>query len=121
MLEVNGNAANTTGVWATISDGRLKEDIRPLENSLELITKLQGVSFKWSDSLYGKSLQRGFVAQDVESVLPAWVSTGPDGNMRLEKIGVEALLVEAIKEQQAQIEALNALVLALKKQLDDSM
>ena len=47
-----------------------------------------------------------FIAQDVEGVLAEWVRTDPDGYMRLEPIGIHALLIEAIKEQQKQIEAL---------------
>ncbi len=85
-LQVNGNAANTTGEWATISDQRLKDDISPLTNSLEIVSKLKGVSFKWRDSVYGEGLQRGFIAQDVELVLPEWVSTGADWYKRIETL-----------------------------------
>jgi hypothetical protein len=111
-LEVSGNSGNATGVWATVSDERLKRDIRPLEGSLGKVRALRGVSFRWKDDekdrAYG--IQRGFIAQEVESVIPEWVKTSEDGTKSLEKIGVEALLVEAIKEQQAQIESLKSMV-----------
>jgi hypothetical protein len=104
---VNGAAANTTGVWAVVSDVRLKKDIIPLKDSLMTISKLKGVSFRWLDSEKDREygLQRGFIAQDVETVIPEWVKTSADGYKYLEKVGVEALLVEAIKELKVQKDA----------------
>ncbi|MFA5929227.1 MAG: tail fiber domain-containing protein, partial [Candidatus Margulisiibacteriota bacterium] len=59
-FDVNGSAGNTTGVWSTLSDVRLKKDIRPLQNSLDTLLKLQGVSFHWKDAQKDKTagLQR---------------------------------------------------------------
>ncbi|MFA5928639.1 MAG: tail fiber domain-containing protein [Candidatus Margulisiibacteriota bacterium] len=104
LLDVNGTAGNSTGVWANLSDIRLKKDIKTLANSLETILKLQGVSFHWKDAKKDKEagLQRGFIAQDVEKVIPEWVRTDAQGYKMLEKVGVEAILVEAIKDQQKQ-------------------
>ena len=112
LLDVNGVIRNATGVVANVSDVRLKRDIQPLEGSLEKVKALQGVSFHWKDAEKDKTygLQRGFIAQDVEKVIPEWVKTAPDGIKSLEKVGVEAILVEAIKEQQSQIEGLKSLV-----------
>lgn len=97
-LDVRGPAANTTGVWGIISDARLKKNIKPLNNALDTILKLQGVTFKWKDSKKGKGRQLGFIAQDVEKVIPEWVKTEKQGYKWLEKQGIEALFVEAIKE-----------------------
>ncbi len=105
-LVVNGTAGNFSGVWSNLSDRRMKRDIKPLENSLSKILKLKGVSFYWKDSERGKGLQRGFIAQDVEDVIPEWVKIDDDGYKRLEKIGVEALLIEAIKELKGENDAL---------------
>ena len=116
-LTVDGGAANTTGVWSTISDGRLKKDIQPIRNSLEIVSALQGVSFRWKDSLFGEGIQRGFIAQNVASVIPEWVHTDTDGYMRLEKIGIEALLVEAIKDLNAENDALKERIADLEKRL----
>ena len=112
LLDVNGVIRNATGVVANVSDVRLKRDIQPLEGSLEKVKALQGVSFHWKDAEKDKTygLQRGFIAQDVEKVIPEWVKTAPDGIKSLEKVGVEAILVEAIKEQQGQIESLKSLI-----------
>ena len=104
-LQVNGNAANTTGVWAVASDERLKRDILPIEGALQMVTALQGVGFNWRDDIKNEQFGQdmGFIAQDVERVLPQWVKTDADGYKRIEAIGIDALLVEAIKEQQQQI------------------
>jgi hypothetical protein len=108
LLTVNGSTDNTTGVWAVFSDRRLKKEIEPLQGALATVQKLQGVTFRWKDSkkdsTYGRV--RGFIAQDVEKVIPEWVKTKSNGFKQLETIGIDALLVEAIKEQQAMIEKL---------------
>lgn len=74
---------------------------------VSLVLALQGVEFHWKDpekdTRYG--LQRGFVAQDVEKVIPEWVKTREDGYKELEKVGVEAILVEAIKAQNSRIDS----------------
>ena len=106
-LEVAGSSANNTGSWITRSDFRLKRDIVPLTNALDVVTALQGVSFHWKDeekdNQYGKV--HGFIAQDVERVMPQWVMDGPDGYKSLEMIGLNAFLIEAIKELQVSASA----------------
>jgi hypothetical protein len=100
LLHVNGSAGNNTGVWSNVSDRRLKKEIEPIRGALGTVEQLQGVSFRWKDS--GKDAEygrvRGLIAQDVEKVIPEWVKTDPNGYRRLEPIGVDALLIEAIKE-----------------------
>ncbi|KKU99351.1 MAG: Hemagglutinin-like protein [Candidatus Wolfebacteria bacterium GW2011_GWE1_48_7] len=70
-----------------------------------MVTALQGVGFNWRDDIKNEQFGQvmGFIAQDVERVLPQWVKTDADGYKRIEAIGIDALLVEAIKEQQQQI------------------
>ena len=102
VFTVNGSADNTTGVWAVFSDRRLKKNIEPMTDVLSLVLRLQGVTFNWKDStknaVYGRV--HGFIAQDVEKVFPEWVKTQTNGYKQLETIGMDAILVEAIKEQQ---------------------
>ncbi len=117
LLHVNGTAGNGTGVWSTVSDKRLKKDIEPIEKALETVERLQGVTFHWKDAekdaQFGRV--RGLIAQDVEKVIPEWIKTDPDGYKRLEPIGIDALLIEAIKEQQRQIEGLRDKIQQLEK------
>ena len=121
---VDGGVSNTTGVWATFSDRRLKKDIVPIKNALATVSRLRGVSFNWKDSSkdarHGKA--RGLIAQEVERVVPEWVKTGSDGYKSVETIGMDAVLIEAIKElkaqsdrQQTEIESLRAELRASRK------
>ncbi|WP_413288350.1 tail fiber domain-containing protein [Bdellovibrio sp. HCB337] len=100
MFDVNGLTANVSGAWVVRSDARLKRDIATLENPLDTILNLHGVSFRWKDAEKDQKfgLQRGFIAQEVEKVVPEWVHEGSDGYKRIEKTGIEAYFVEAIKE-----------------------
>ncbi len=86
------------------SDLRLKENVRPLENATASLGKLRGVHFDWRSG--GRSV--GLIAQEVEAVLPDAVAVGPDGWKGINPTGVIALLVEAVKEQQAMIDELRA-------------
>ncbi|MGH7134044.1 MAG: tail fiber domain-containing protein [Phycisphaerales bacterium] len=127
-LSVNGTASKPGGgAWSTFSDARLKQDIRPLDNALARLLRLHGVSFAYTDpaaigELAGPRV--GFVAQDVETVFPDWVSTaaGAGGYKMLTIRGFEALAVEALRdlraEKDAQIESLRRENTELKAQLD---
>ena len=87
------------------SDSRLKENITPLTNSLEKVLKLKGVNFTWkSDSTHTPDL--GFIAQDVQKILPELViKDANDGLLSVKYQNLVAVLTEAIKEQQQQIES----------------
>ncbi|MDP2653609.1 MAG: tail fiber domain-containing protein [Candidatus Omnitrophota bacterium] len=110
-LAVNGTAANPTGTWSLLSDERLKTNIQPLRGSLEKVLSLRGVSFEWKDPAeHGNhtEMQRGFIAQEVEPVFPEWVGTNADGFKYVEPAGINAVVVEAIKELNAKMEELKA-------------
>ena len=92
------------------SDRKLKENIKPLENSLDKVLSLDGISFDWKDKSKGSSL--GFIAQDVEKVLPVLVKevetlkTENETHKVVNYDGVVPVLVEAMKEQQKLINRL---------------
>lgn len=111
-----GNAGDGTSVAANayfyISDKRLKKNVEPIEGALAKVLSLAGVTFAWK-STGEKSV--GLIAQDVEKVFPELVSENPNTGMKsVEYANLVAPLIEAVKEQQAQIEALKAEVEALK-------
>jgi hypothetical protein len=87
------------------SDKSLKTNIQPLQNSLEKIQQLQGVSFNWKST--GKA-DDGLIAQDVEKVFPELVSTDSEGKKSVEYGNLIGVLIEAIKEQQKQIDDLKS-------------
>ena len=105
-LDVNGNALIHGSVTAMSfldsSDQNKKKNIQTLNNPLETIQNLRGVSFRWKES-NEKSI--GFIAQEVEKVLPSLVS-GEEGEKSVAYGNLTAVLVEAVKELSAQNKAL---------------
>ncbi|MDH3650396.1 MAG: tail fiber domain-containing protein, partial [Saprospiraceae bacterium] len=82
--------------WNTFSDRRYKNDIRSIENANQLISQLNGRRFSWKKS--GQN-DLGFIAQEVEQVLPEIVHTNENGLKSLDYAKITPVLVEAIKEQ----------------------
>jgi hypothetical protein len=97
--------------WTSSSDARLKKNITTIENALEKVEKMRGVNFVWKNSSYtGNNL--GFVAQELVKVVPEVVGKDANGYYTVKSSDLTALLVEAIKEQQTQIEQLKTIVCA---------
>jgi hypothetical protein len=101
--------------YGSPSDINLKENIKPLEGALEKVMKLQGVSFTWKEDtdtnkVTGIKDDIGFIAQEVQEVIPDLVRKNDNGLLSLRDKGITALLVEAIKEQQKQIDELKYLL-----------
>ena len=92
------------------SDISKKIDIQPLNDSLDKILNLQGVSFNWKNT--GES-SIGLIAQDVEKIFPEVVS-GKEGEKTIDYGKLVAPLIEALKEQQKEIEELKAEIEELK-------
>jgi hypothetical protein len=91
------------------SDKRLKSNIKTVENSISKIKKLRGVTYTWDkDIKSGKSLndipQLGFLAQEVEKVIPEAVIVNADGFYAMNYSTIIPVLTEGIKEQQTEIE-----------------
>jgi hypothetical protein len=90
------------------SDRKYKENIKPIESALDKAMHLQGVTFDWKDSESILDIKEdiGFIAQDVEKVLPELVRDSGKGNLSLRYQGITPILLEAIKELKAEIEDL---------------
>ena len=71
--------------FGTPSDISFKENIKPIENALDKVEKLQGVTFDWkeSDSILDIKQDIGFIAQDVQKVLPELVRENDNGKLSL--------------------------------------
>ena len=98
------------------SDRRLKRDIKPLENSLNKITQLEGVEFIRTDDKKQEK-QIGFIAQEVEKIVPEVVSTDYSDSNEYKSVAysnVTALLVEAIKELRQEVKDLKEEIRELK-------
>ncbi len=100
VLRFGGTQVCASAGCTAVSDYRLKEDIRPLENSLDKILNLQGVSYDWIDKeKFGHSQQIGLIAQDLEKIYPQAVVT--DSKSGLKSVAYDHLvapLIEAFKE-----------------------
>jgi hypothetical protein len=119
-LQVNGDIiANSI---AGSSDARFKTDVAPISNPLQKVLALRGVNFNWNTSkfpqkMFSEKRTLGFIAQEVEKVLPEIVQTEntTEGYKSVQYDKVVALLVEAMKEQQKQINQLRKQVKQLKR------
>ena len=109
-LEVNGNVKASAFLYS--SDINLKQNIQNIPNALQKIQQLNGVYFQWKES--GKD-GVGVIAQDIEKVFPELVATDPNTGLKSVSYGnLVAPLIEAIKEQQKQIDELKAEIEVLK-------
>ena len=99
--------------WDTYSDARLKQNVETVSGALDKVTRLRGVNYDWradAERRVGPTTGRhlGLIAQEVEAVVPEVVGTSDDGYKSINYNNLTGLLIEAIKEQQRQIEALQA-------------
>lgn len=119
LLDVAGSAHASS--FPTSSDVRLKKNITPLKGVLPKLEKINGVAFDWNSTYQamGRATghrEVGLIAQEVEAVFPELVTTWGNEDYRAIDYGrLAGILVEAIKEQQAQIRELREEVAALKR------
>lgn len=130
----NGNMT-IAGTLTQASDERLKESVEELSGVLERLKDVRGVSYRFRKDAPGpQGRQVGLVAQEVRKAFPELVHEDSDGTLSVAYGNFSAVLLEAVKEQQRQIEAqrvelqrrdaqfarLAAAVAALEKRLDAS-
>jgi len=93
------------------SDERLKDNIQNIENPIEKVQSLKGVTWDWNDNAdeVQQSLPNvGVIAQDVEKVLPQLVTDRDNGFKGVDYAKLTGLLIEAVKDQQKQIDELKS-------------
>ena len=140
-LHVAGNIC-ATGTIGACSDERFKERVESVAGALDKVEQLRGVNFVWKreafpDHQFAENRQLGFIAQEVEKVLPQVVSRGSDGYLSVDYGRLTPVLVEAMKElrqanerlhtekdseiaaQQATIESLAARIDRLERLIQD--
>ena len=110
-LEVSGNILASGDITA-FSDARLKENVETLPNALESVKAMRGVTY----NKIGEEKQSiGVIAQEVQAVLPQLVSEHGNEMLSVAYGNITAVLIEAIKEQQKQIDELKAIINGLTK------
>jgi hypothetical protein len=101
----------TSGITET-SDARLKKEVTPITNAMDAVMQLNGVNYKWktNEELKAENIsyqtnddvnpkgEMGFIAQEVEKILPQLVNTDKEGFKSMEYSKMVALLVEAYKD-----------------------
>lgn len=99
-------AFTAVGNVTAYSDARVKTNIKTIDNALSKVLALRGVTYNRTD-LEDKSEQIGVIAQEVKEILPQVVQEN-DGHYSVAYGNIVGVLIEAIKEQQAQIEELKS-------------
>ena len=122
----------TNNIYAYTSDKRLKENFRPIENAVDKVKSIGGYLFDWREDMIAKyefapdlvKNDAGVIAQDIQKVLPAAVQRAPfdyditkpnqsksgEEFLTVQYEKIVPLLIEAIKEQQDQIDELKRLL-----------
>ena len=122
----------TSNIYAYTSDKRLKENFRTIENAVDKVKSLDGLIFDWREDMMAKyefepdqkKDDAGLIAQEVQKVLPAAIKRAPfdydahkpnqsksgEEFLTVQYEKVVPLLVQAIKEQQEQIDELKKLL-----------
>jgi hypothetical protein len=115
MDSTNGNFWAGGDITA-YSDARVKKDVKLIENSIEKIQAIRGVTFLRTDAQEKDKEKRhaGVIAQEVLEVLPEVVTENSEGMYSVAYGNLVALLIEGMKEQQAQIEELKNEIKELK-------
>ncbi len=111
VLDVTGEARFTGGY--TTSDRRWKKDIVPIKDGLSIVDRLQGVTFDWRrkefpQMHFTEGRQFGFIAQEVQKIVPEAVSTDNAGYENVSYQSFIPILAEAVKQLKADNDDLRA-------------
>jgi len=118
--KISSNATGTGVLYAITSDRRLKTNIVSIENSLDLIDKIQPRIYEYKANLGTK--EYGFIAQELQNIYPQAVSGDPNGNVETDPMMVDysrltPILTAGIKELKTEVEILKKENQQLKNQL----
>lgn len=121
-VNINGKALCTSSSWT--SDKRFKKEIKPLENLTDKLFKINGYSYSFDtegfkNRNFPAGEQIGLLAQELKEVFPQLVSEDGQGYYAVNYIGMIPILLEAIKEQQKQIDEKAGVNSDVQKQLDE--
>ncbi|MFK7787198.1 MAG: tail fiber domain-containing protein [Crocinitomicaceae bacterium] len=111
-LDVNGNVRAMD--LFLFSDKRLKRDIKPIGNASEILSKIDGVTYDFRDEFRKEGLdlpegqQIGFIAQDLQKVIPEMVREDEEGYLSVSYRSLIPVLVEGHKELKAENDDLKA-------------
>ncbi|HTM22038.1 MAG TPA: tail fiber domain-containing protein, partial [Kofleriaceae bacterium] len=96
------------------SDARLKQNIRSIESGLDTIMALRPVTFEWRDPRRAPGRHHGFIAQEVQPVIPELVTQTSEGTLALDTTGILPSVVRAVQELKQDNDRLRAEIAALR-------
>lgn len=86
------------------SDSRLKKNVEPMTDALDLVSKLNAVTYNWNTAPEGADPEYGFIAQQVEENFPSLVSTNPNtGYKAVDYMKITSILAAAVQELAAKL------------------
>ena len=107
LWDTSADELIVSGTLTETSSREMKTNIEPIENILPAVLQMQGVKFDWKDD--GQKDNYGFIAEEVDEILPNLVSHDSEGKAQgIQYSKMTAVLLEAIKEQQIQIDELKS-------------
>ncbi len=112
-------SAYATGIWQP-SDLTFKENITPIDSALSKVQQIETIAFNWNadgqkEKGFPDGRHYGVIAQNIQEVLPEVVKEGPEGEKAVAYTEIIPVLIEAIKEQQKEIDALKLELSAIKR------
>jgi hypothetical protein len=103
----NGISIYAIGDITAHSDKSVKSDLQIIPNAIDKVKKINGYTYIRTD-MDDNLRKAGVIAQEVQEVLPEVITTNPDGTLSVAYANMVALLIEAIKEQQIEIDYLKS-------------
>ena len=88
------------------SDQSVKDNVKTIENAIEKVKQMRGVTFTRNDQKDKERVNAGVIAQEMQKAFPEVVFENPDGTKAVAYANIVSVLIEAIKEQQQQIDEL---------------
>jgi hypothetical protein len=112
---------NTKVDQSTLSDQSLKTNVQNLENSLDKVLQMRGVTFDWDatnhpDMEFDSTEHVGFIAQEMNQIEPKLTFVDEDTLMHVDYMKVVPVLAEAIQELNGVVEAKDSVITALQSQ-----
>ena len=106
-LQVGGDIYASGNIVA-YSDQSVKDNVTTIPNALDKVKQMRGVTFTRNDHEDKEKIHAGVIAQEMEKAFPEVVFENPDGTKAVAYANIVSVLIEAIKEQQIQIDELKA-------------
>ncbi|MFH0867468.1 MAG: tail fiber domain-containing protein [Bacteroidota bacterium] len=112
-----------TGTWGVCSDIRYKKDLTDFDSPLKNLLNLKGTYFYWDRDAYpdlnfAEGRQIGLIAQNVEKYFPEVVNSDENGYKNVDYSKLSPVIIEAMREQQNEIDSLLALTKKLIEEIN---